>query len=79
MKDGKGSLYIDQIWNYLNSRLFLVEYWVVNTVAKFIVPDWEDKVSSGIGLSARPARLHRLAGRYDNPTSQSTISLNQGL
>jgi hypothetical protein len=28
------------------------------SVAKFIVPDWGDKVDS---------RLHRLAGRYDNP------------
>ncbi len=26
------------------------------------VPDWGDKVNSGIGLSYRPARLHRLAG-----------------
>ncbi len=34
-------------------------------VAKFIVPDWTDKVDSGIGLSYRPARLH--IGRYDNP------------
>jgi hypothetical protein len=30
------------------------------TVAAFIVPDC-------IGLSHRPARLHRLAGQYDNP------------
>ncbi len=29
------------------------------TEAKFLVPDWGDKVS-GIGLSYRPARLHRL-------------------
>ncbi len=35
-------------------------------VAKFIVSDWGDKVGSGIGFSYRPARLHRLAGRYDN-------------
>jgi hypothetical protein len=35
-------------------------------VAKFIVPDWGDKVDSGKGLSYRPAKLHRLAGRYDN-------------
>ncbi len=34
-------------------------------VAKFIVPDWGDKVDSGIGLSYRPARQHLLAGRYD--------------
>jgi hypothetical protein len=38
-------------------------------LAKFIVSDWGwgDEVDSGIGLSYRPARLHRLAGRYDNP------------
>jgi hypothetical protein len=35
--------------------------------AQFIVPDWEDKVDYGIGLLCLPARLHRLAGRYDNP------------
>ncbi len=34
--------------------------------AEFIVPDWGDKVNSGIGLY-RPARLHRLAGRYKKP------------
>ncbi len=38
-----------------------------------------DKVVSGIGLSYRPARLPRLAGRYDNPLPDSTISLIQGL
>ncbi len=38
-----------------------------------------DKVNSGIELSYRPARLHRLAGRYDNPTPESTISPSQGL
>jgi hypothetical protein len=40
------------------------------SIAKFIVPDRGDKVDSGIlhvGLSYRLARLHRLAGRYDNP------------
>jgi hypothetical protein len=38
-------------------------------VAKFFVPDWEDIVDFGIGLSYRPARarLHRLACRYDKP------------
>jgi len=35
-------------------------------VAKFIVPDGGDKVDSGVGLSHRPTRLHRLAGRYEN-------------
>jgi hypothetical protein len=44
-------------------------------VAKFFVPDWEDIVGSGIGLSYRHARLHMLAGRYDN----LTISPSQGL
>ncbi len=47
------------------------------SVAKFIVPDWGDKVDSGIGLSYRPARrLHRLAGRYDHPMPESTLSPN---
>jgi hypothetical protein len=47
--------------------------------AKFIVPDWGDKVDSGIGLLFRgPARLHRLAGRYDNPMQKSTISPQSG-
>jgi hypothetical protein len=32
-----------------------------SSVAIFIVPDWEDKVNSVIGLSYRAARLHRLA------------------
>jgi hypothetical protein len=35
-------------------------------LAKFIVPDWRDKVDSGICMvvmSYRPTRLHRLAGR----------------
>ncbi len=39
-----------------------------------IVPDWGDKVDPGIGLSYRPARLHRLAGLYVNPMPESTIS-----
>ncbi len=32
-----------------------------------------------IGLSCRPARLHRLAGQYDNPMPKPTISPSQGL
>jgi hypothetical protein len=32
---------------------------LVSTVAKFIVPDWGDRVVFGIGLSYWPARLHR--------------------
>jgi hypothetical protein len=41
--------------------------------AKFIVPDWGDKVHDDIGLSYRPARLHRLAGWYDSPLPESTF------
>jgi hypothetical protein len=33
---------------------------VYSAVAKFLVPDWEDIVDSGIVLSYRPARLHHL-------------------
>jgi hypothetical protein len=44
---------------------------LVPTLAKFIGPDWGDKVDSGIGLY-RHARLHRLAGRYDNHMPEST-------
>jgi hypothetical protein len=44
------------------------------SVSKFIVPDWGDKVNSGIGLSYWPARRNRPAGRYDNPIPESTIS-----
>ncbi len=39
-----------------------------------------DKVDYGIELSCRPAvRLHRLAGWYNNPLQESTISPSQGL
>jgi hypothetical protein len=31
-------------------------YTVHNSVAKFIVPDWGDKLNSGLGLSYRPSR-----------------------
>jgi hypothetical protein len=41
-------------------------------VAKFIVPDWGDKVDSGIGLSIVPA-CQAIAGRYDNSIPESTI------
>ncbi len=44
-------------------------------VAKFKVPDWGDKVDTGIGFLYRPVRLQRLAGRYDNPMPKSTIYL----
>jgi hypothetical protein len=38
----------------------------------------EIKVNSGIGWSYRPARLHGLAGRYDNPMPELTLSLSHG-
>ncbi len=43
----------------------LVSAFFAQSVVKFLVPDWGDKVDSGIGLSHRPGRLYRLAGRYD--------------
>jgi hypothetical protein len=43
------------------------------TGAEFIVPDWGDKVNSGIGLSYRPARLNRLMARYNNHMSELTM------
>jgi hypothetical protein len=55
--------------------------WTVHVVFKYaeafsqIYSPWlGDKVDSGIGLSYYPARLHRLADRYDNPMPESTIS-----
>jgi hypothetical protein len=50
----------------------------VTTVAEFIDPDWGDKVKSGIGLSHRPARLHGLWGRNDNPMPELTLSPSHG-
>jgi hypothetical protein len=60
--------------------LLLGYYFLHDTtpVAKFIVPDWGDKVDSGKWLSYRPAWLHRLAGQYDNPMTESTLSLQSG-
>ncbi len=48
------------------------------TVVEFINSDGGDKVNSGIGLSHRPARLHGLTCRYDNPMPELTLSLSQG-
>jgi hypothetical protein len=45
--------------------------------AQFLVLDLGNKVDSGIGLSYRPTRLHRLAGLCDNPMPYSTSSLRQ--
>jgi hypothetical protein len=44
-----------------------------------VVPDWGDKVDSDIGSLYRPARLHRLAGRYDNPMPESCHSWTMNL
>jgi hypothetical protein len=41
-------------------------------LAKFIGPDWRDKDDSEIVLPYRPARLHGLAGRYENHMPEST-------
>jgi hypothetical protein len=43
------------------------------SVAKSIVPDWGVKVNSGIGFSYHPARLRRLASRYNNPMPESAL------
>jgi hypothetical protein len=43
-----------------------------DTVVEFIVPEWGDKVDSGIGLTYRSASLCSLAGRYDNPMSTAS-------
>jgi hypothetical protein len=50
----------------------------INPVAEFIDPDRGDKVNFGRGLSYWPARLNGLAGRYDNPMPESTLSPSQG-
>jgi hypothetical protein len=49
------------------------------SVTKLIVPDWGDKVDSGKGFSYRPAMLHRLTGKCDNPMLESTVCPIQGL
>jgi hypothetical protein len=46
-------------------RLNLFAVKLLCKVTKFLVPDWGDIIDSGIGLSYRTARLHRLAGRYE--------------
>jgi hypothetical protein len=51
----------------LNKNLFISPSVPIRPVAKFIVPDREDKVDSGIGMSHRPASICRLPGLYNNP------------
>ncbi len=43
------------LFSYRNARNSFLNY----SAAKFWVPDWGDKVNSGIGLSYHPARIHR--------------------
>ncbi len=45
-----------------NSLNFIRIFFARGSVAKFLAPHWGGKVDSGIGLSLRTARLHRLAG-----------------
>ncbi len=53
---------------YTSKGLLLYIYRPEGTAAKFLVPDWGEKVDSGVGL-------HWLAGWYDNPLPESTLSL----
>ncbi len=46
-------------------------------VAEFTDPDWGDEVNSGIGLSYRPARLHRLAEPLLQPMRTKAGGLDQ--
>ncbi len=46
--------------------------------AKFIVPDWGDKVNSGLSYRAARLLVHGLAGPYDNPMPESTMSPQRG-
>ncbi len=52
---------------------------VGETCSRILSPWLGYIVDSGTGLSYQPARLHRLAGRFDSPMPESTISLSQGL
>ncbi len=43
--------------------------------SQFIVPDWRDKVDSGIGLfgpACQPMYVYSLSGQYDNPMPELT-------
>jgi hypothetical protein len=45
-----------------------------STVAEFIDPWLGDEVNPGMGLTYRPANPCSLAGRYDNPMPELTLS-----
>ncbi len=51
--------------------------WEVKSI-KIYSPWMGDAVDSGIGMSYRPASLCSLAGRYDNPMPESTLSPQSG-
>jgi hypothetical protein len=68
------------VWFGYNSHLSSREggdLFVSRPVAEFIGPDWGDIVNSGKVLTYRPAMLHGLAGRYDNPMLEFTLSPSQ--
>jgi hypothetical protein len=91
----RGIIFLSEIANPsthpMGVRIPLMMFSSLYTVAKFILPDWMDKVDSGtglwsaglcslegryyygMGLSYRPAGLHRLADRYHNPMPESNI------
>ncbi len=68
-----------ECWQSDDSCLKKRVLFICRAVANFIVLDLGDKFNSGIGQSYWPVRLHRLAGRCDNPMPESTISPSQGL
>ncbi len=69
---------------YLNTYVYkmkwVLKYRKVNiTEDQYHSPWLGDKVDYGLGLSYRPVRLHRLAGRSDNLMPKSTLSPGEGL
>ncbi len=52
------------------------QVYAIQTMSQIHSP-WQggggDKVDSGVGLTNRPAQVHRLAGRYDNPMPELNI------
>ncbi len=63
--------------NYIERITYTVRR--ATAVAEFIDPYGGYKVNSGIGLSYRPARLHGLAGLYDNPAGLPETTLSPGI
>ncbi len=77
VKSGNVWIHI-QVWLVWLVAKFIDPDWgavrIVWPVAQFVDADWGDEVYSGIGLPYRPARLRGLAGRYDNPMPELTLS-----